>query len=245
MRLRGCEADFLLKEQLKNTCFHKDIEGPSYLNRTIDHAISHRITQGQYSGSAAMAMNGSPKPTISSDIPLPSIPGLSPHPSSSSDSFDSSRPNSQGSSATSRSVSPSPIPKSVLSIDSHKSIELSALHSSSTPPENTPADQTRRQEDPQRSVQPAPAVRPDTNNGILWLHRLRSLIPRRNWFANAVGVVSLGLTLIGMIIFENRTYKVTVVSALNEALGTCGQLNSVSSSILKITLFIRPFLMSL
>lgn len=194
-----------------------------------------------------MAMNGSPtinEPATSSATPLPSIPSLSPHPSSSSDSFDSSRPNSEVSSATSRSVSPSPSPisKSEPAIDSQGSIELPALPSNPSLLENTPASQSQRQNDPPRSVPPAPALSPRTNHEASWLSRLRSLTPRRNWFGNALGTISLGLTLIGMIIFGERTYKLAVWSAWNDALDTCGQLNSVSSFTLCMTRSIRPFL---
>lgn len=184
-----------------------------------------------------MAKNGSPtiiEPTTSSGSPLPSMPSLSPHTSSSSDSLESSRPNSQGSSVTSRSVSPSSIPKSVPVVDVDELIELPALPSSQPRPENTSASHSRRQRSPPRSVQSAPAGSPGTSreNKTPWLHRLGSLIPGRNRFANAVGVISLGLTLIGFIFFEERTYKLEILAALNEAIGTCGQLNSVSSSIL-------------
>ena len=191
-----------------------------------------------------MAMKGSPtiiEPTTSSNSPLPSIPSLSPNPSSSSESFDSSRPNSQGSSATSRSVSPSPIPKNVLAIDSQESIELPALPSNPPLPKNTSASQIHCQDDPPRSVPPAPAASPRNNQGASWFSRFGSLIPRRNWFANALGTVGLGLTVIGMIVFGERTYKLAVWSAWNDALDTCGQLNSVSSSILCMARSIRLF----
>lgn len=180
-----------------------------------------------------MAMNGSPtiiEPTTSSDSPLPSIPSLSPQPSSSSDSFDSSRPNSERSSATSRSVSPSPIPKSVPAVDSQESFKLSALPSNPAPQDNISASQLHRHNDPPRSVPPAPAATPRTNHEASWLSRLVSLIPRRNWFANALGAISLGLTVVGMIIFGERSYKLAVWSAWNDTLGTCGQLNSASIS---------------
>lgn len=194
-----------------------------------------------------MAVNGNPTingPTTSYDGPSPSIPSLSPHPSSSSNSFDSSRPNSQGSSATSRSVSPSPssIPKSVPVIDNQESVELPALPPNPPLPENTLASQSRRQNDPPRSVPPASAVGSRTKHEASWLSRLRSLIPRKSWFGNALGIMSLGLTLIGMIIFGERTYKLAVWSAWNDALDTCGQLNSVSGSILRTIRSTQPFL---
>lgn len=176
-----------------------------------------------------MEINGSPsiiEPTTSSDGPLPSIPSLSPNPSSSSDSFDSSRPNSQGSSATSRSVSPSPIPKSVPAIDSQDSVEPHALPPNPPLPENKSASQSHRQSHPPRSVPPAPTASPRTDHEVSWISRLRFLSPRRDWFANALGTISLGLTLIGMVIFGERTYKLAVWSAKNDALDTCGQLDS-------------------
>ena len=182
---------------------------------------------------ATMAMNGSPtiiEPTTSSDSPLPSIASLSPHTSSSSDSLDSSRPSSPGSSATSPSVSPSPIPKSLPAIDSQESIELPALPSNSPPPpDNISASQSHPQNDPPRSIPAARAVSPKRNNGTSWLSRLGALVHRRSWYSNALGTIGLGLTLFGMIMFGERTYRLAVWSAWNDTLDTCGQLNSVSS----------------
>ena len=181
-----------------------------------------------------MAMNGSPtsiEPTTSSNSPLPSIPSLSPHTSSSSDSFDSSQPNSHGSSATSRSVSPSPILESVHKKDSQESIELPALPSQSPPPlDNASASQSHFQNNIPRSVPPAPATSPRTQRTASWLSHLGFLVPRRHWYANALGTIGLGLTLIGMIIFGARTYKLAVWSAWDDTLDTCAQLSSVRSS---------------
>lgn len=178
-----------------------------------------------------MALNGNPtttESTSSSNIQLPGIPSLSPNTSSSSDSFDSSRPNSQASSATSRSASPSPIPKSAPAIDSHESLELPGLPSNSSLPESsTAAKQSHRQNVAPRSAPPTLAVSPRAKHEKSWLSHLRCLIPRKTWFANALGVLSLGLTLIGMIIFELRSYILAVWSARNGALETCAQLKSV------------------
>ena len=179
-----------------------------------------------------MAVQDSPtiiEPTTSSGQQLPAIPSLSPHPSSSSDSYDSSRPNSQASSTTSRSSSPSPIPKSSPRIENQESFELPTLPSLPSPPANSTTE-THRQHDTPTSVPPEAVADPSTPHKVSWRQRIWSLIPRRNWFTNALGIISLGLTLIGMIIFGERTYKFTVWSAWNDALETCAQLVSVSSS---------------
>lgn len=172
-----------------------------------------------------MATDGSPtviEPTTSPDSPLPKIPGLSPHESSSSDSFDSSRPTSQPSSTTSRSVSLSPIPKSVPAIDSHESIDLPALPSTPTHLENP----SQRQNEPPRSAPPAPAVSPRTDNEVTLLSRLRYLIPTGTCFANTLGALSFVLALIGMIVFG----RITILTAWNDAIANCAQLRSVSRS---------------
>lgn len=175
-----------------------------------------------------MAMDGSPtviEPTTSPDSPLPKIPGLSPHRSSSSGSFDSSRPTSQPSSTTSRSVSLSPIPKSVPAIDRQPS----------TPPhlESPP----QRQNEPPRSAPPAPAVSPRTDNEVTLPSRLRYLIPTGICFTNTLGALSLLLALIGMIVFG----IITLISVWNEAIADCAQLRSVSSSAgMCLTLFECP-----
>ena len=160
---------------------------------------------------------------------LPAIPSLSPNPSSSSDSFDSSRPISQASSTTSRSPSPSPLSKSSPRIEYQESFDLPTLPSYPSPPTNS-ATQTHRQHDTPTSVPPEAISDPSTTHKVSWGHRIWSLIPRRNWFTNALGIISLGLTLIGMIIFGERTYKLAVWSAYNDTLDTCGQILSVSSS---------------
>ena len=164
-----------------------------------------------------MAVNESPtviEPSQSSKSPLPSIPSLSPNPSSSSDSFDSSRPNSKGSSATSRSVSPSPAPRKVPARDDYESVELPTLPSIRPLPDGTSAGQSPRQESPPRSIPPSPAANPVTNHQ-----------PRRNWFPNTLGSLNFGLTLIGMLIFG----KLAIWTAWNDALTTCSQLQSVSN----------------
>ena len=179
-----------------------------------------------------MAVQDSPtiiKPITPSGQQLPAIPSLSPHPSSSSDSFDSSRPTSQASSTTSRSPSPSPILKGSPRIENQESFELPTLPSLPSPPSNS-TTKTHRQHDAPTSVPPETVADPSTSHEVSWRHRFWSLIPRRNWFTNALGIISLGLTLIGMIIFGERTYKFTVWSAWNDALETCAQLASVSSS---------------
>ena len=173
-----------------------------------------------------MAVEDSPTiigPTTPSGQQLPAIPSLSPHPSSSSDSYDSSRPNSQASSITSRSPSPSPLSKSSPRTEYQESLELPPLPLHPSPPTNS-ATQTRPQHDAPTSVPPEAVTDPSRPHGVSWRHRIWSLVPRRNWFTNALGIISLGLTLIGMIIFGERTYKLAVWSAENDTLGTCGQL---------------------
>ena len=174
-----------------------------------------------------MATNGSPtviEPTTPSVSPLPKVPGLSTNRSSSSGSFDSSRPTSQPSSTTSRSVSPSPLPKSVPAIDSHESIELPALPSIPPLPENILASEPQRRNEPPRSEPPALAVSPGTGSEATWLYRLGYLIPTGVYFTNILGALSLGLALIGMIVFG----RLTILTAWNDALANCAQLTSVS-----------------
>lgn len=179
-----------------------------------------------------MTTNGSPtikKPATSSAGPLPSIPSLSPDTSSSSDSFDSSRPDS-GSSATSRSVSPSPIPKSVPTTDSHESIELPVLPSTPSIPQTTSASELQRQNDPPRSVQLAPVVSSEPRHEDSWLSRLGSFVFRRHWFTNTLGSLNLGLALIGMFVL----LKLAIWTAWNDTIAACGQLANVRTPGAKI-----------
>lgn len=175
-------------------------------------------------------MDASPtviEPTTSSNSPLPKIPYLSPQPSSSSGSLDSSRPSSQPSSTTSQSVSPSPIPKSVPAIDTHECIELPALPSNPSLPNNTSAGHSQCQTEP---VQPDSAVNTRTNNEASWHRRLGHLIRTGNWLTNTLGALNLALTLVGMIVFG----RITILAAWNDMKATCSQLVSVSPSTLDL-----------
>ena len=178
------------------------------------------------------------EPSTSTDTPSASNPSLSPHASSSSDSFNSSRPNSQGSSATSRSVSSSPVPKSVPATDSEESFELQALPSIPSLPNNVTASNSSHQNnDPPRSVPPIPAASPGgTSHEASWTSRLRSLIPTKNWLTNALGAISLGVTLIGLFVYGKRTYKLALWSAEDDARANCIEWNSVSSFIFNIAI---------
>ena len=167
------------------------------------------------------------EPTTSSDSPLPKIPDLSPQTSSSSDSLDSSRPYSQASSATSRSASSSPVPKSVPPTDSHESIELSALPSTPPLPEDPSASQSQRQNEPPRSVPPASTVSSGKSHESSWLSRLAYLVPSGTWFTNVLGVLSLGLALIGMIVFG----RLTIWQAWLDAIAACNSYVDVSHPI--------------
>ena len=190
-----------------------------YLRQTIGH-----IRPGQ---PLEFAMDASPtviEPTTSSDSPLPQIPYLSPPPRSSPDFFDSSRPSSQPSSTTSQSVSPSPIPRGVPVIDTHECTELPALPSAPTlSNNNTAARQSQRQSEP---IQPASAVTPRTDYEASWVPRPGYRIFTGNWFTNTLGALSLGLTLIGMVVFG----RITILAAWNDTIATCSQLVSVSRS---------------
>ena len=166
-----------------------------------------------------MAVNESPidnQPNTPSSSTLPRVPNLSPNPSSSSDSFGSSRPTSQASSATSRSVSSSPAAKCVPEIGSDQSIELSALPSTPAPPENPSASQPQGQTESPRSVQPTSAVSQGTN------HEARH---RGNWFSNTLGSLNFGLALIGMLVLG----QLAVWTSWNDATATCAQIASVCS----------------
>ena len=166
------------------------------------------------------------KPTTSSDSSLPNITDLS-HTSSSSDSLDSSRPTSQASSATSQSASPSPVPKSVPAIDSPECSELSALPSTPPLPEDPSASQSQRQNEPPRSVPPASTVSSGKNHKPSWLSRLAYFMPSGIWFTNVLGVLSLGLALIGMIVFG----RLTIWQAWLDAIAACNSFVDVSHPI--------------
>lgn len=210
----------LLKNQLHSRPTGAELS--PYLRQTIGHIRSGQLLE--------FAMDASPtviEPTTSSNRPLPKIPYLSPQPSSSSDSFDSSRPSSQPSSTTSQSVSPSPIPKSVPAIDTHECIELPALPSNPSLPNNTSAGQSQRQTEP---VQPDSAVNTRTNNEASRHPRLGYLIRTGNWLTNTLGALNLALTLVGMIVFG----RITMLAARNDLIGTCSQWASVSRSTLDL-----------
>ena len=193
-----------------------------YLTRTIGYTI----TQGQIFELAAMATEGSPivtESTTSTNSPLPKVPSLSPNTSSSPGS---SRPASQASSRTSYSVSSSPIPKSIPTTDSDDSLENPALPPNPPRPEDISVSPSQRHDKIPRSVTPASDAMPMRNHEASWLSPLARLVPTGQWFVNTMGVLTFGLTLIGMIVFG----RLTIGQAWNEAANACAQFMAVSRS---------------
>ena len=181
-----------------------------------------------------MATEGSPiitESTTPTNNPLPKVPSLSPNTSSSPGS---SRPASQASSRTSYSVSSSPIPKSIPTTDSDDSLEIAALPSNPPRPEDTSVSPSQRHDEIPRSVPPASDATPMRNHEAAWLSRLACLVPTGQWFVNTMGVLTFGLTLIGMIVFG----RLTIWQAWNEAATTCAQFVSVSRSRLATNLLV-------
>ena len=179
-----------------------------------------------------MATEGSPivnEAINPSDSPLPKVPALSPNTSSSSDS---SRPNSQASSRTSYSVSSSPIPKSIPTIDSDDSLEIPTLPSNPPLQEDASVSPSQQHKEIPKSVPPTSDAGPRRNHEASWLSRLACLVPTGQWFVNLMGFLTFALTLIGMIVFG----RLTIGQAWNEAVDACAQLVSVSLSVSLSTL---------
>lgn len=139
--------------------------------------------------------------------------------SSSNNSFDSSRPQSRGSSATTPSEASSPIPRSIYS---H---ELPAIR----PP--TPLNLEPPTPDTTTSTTPLPSelaesstISNENPGRSLW----RLDFTRRRWLKLGQGVVALVASLAGLLFVGVRTYKLAVISAENSTLDGCTGLIQVS-----------------
>ena len=161
------------------------------------------------------------EPAASSSPDTPPKHHLTPslHPSSSSTSFDSSRPQSRGSSATTPSVSSSPVPKSAYSHEFSGLSPPSPLNLDPPVPDAT---------SPTTYVPPEPAEGSSHSNGAAWRFLRCPSSTRRRWLEHALGVLTLVATLVGLLFVGVRTYKLAVISTENSTLDGCTGLIQVS-----------------
>lgn len=138
--------------------------------------------------------------------------------SSSSSSFESSRPQSRGSSATSPlEFSPS-IPGTAYSHDHFDVSPPTPVHLEPPTSDTTP---------PTASVSSEPPRSSSYNNENAWLSLCRPSFTRR-WLEQALGVFTLVASLVGLLFIGVRTYKLAVISTENSTLDGCVGLIQVS-----------------
>lgn len=141
--------------------------------------------------------------------PMPAVA----NPLSSSESFVSSRSPSRGSSRTSRSVTSSPSEVPGQDLKSVPSIELSNLSNPdpppiSSPPGSSPSDRRH----PPRS-EPERQAPPEATGNESWFTRSRVSVFGRNWLTNILGLSSLVITMVGLLLFGWRTYKIDIYNS--------------------------------
>ncbi len=73
-----------------------------------------------------------------------------------------------------------------------------------------------------------------TNHEASWHSYLGYLIPRGNWSPNTLGFLTLVLTLIGMVAFESRTYKLTKEQTELAKAQTCGQFLTLPGDLVSV-----------
>ncbi|KAF6239822.1 hypothetical protein HO173_002368 [Letharia columbiana] len=141
--------------------------------------------------------------------------------SSSSNSFESSRPQSRGSSATSASESSSPVP-------SHEPSNLRPQTPSDVEPLPPSATLTPNQSPRSRNLSATPlpksAEGSPHSNAASWLSSCRPISSRRHWLEHGLGVFTLVASLVGLLFIGVRTYKLAVISTENSTLSGCTDL---------------------
>lgn len=164
-------------------------------------------------------------PIQNPEILRPSSAQASLDTNSSSTSFNSSR--SPSPSLMSQSTPSPPILGSTGYPENGQSLELSEVSPRPLPtvaPPSTRAPSTGQRQacgnDPPRSI---PSERRHTIvPGFRWSwSALRTWLFGTSWFQNALGVITLVLTLIGLLIFGYRTYKLGIYSSYGTYLQLC------------------------
>lgn len=139
--------------------------------------------------------------------------------SSSCNSFDSSRPQSRGSTATTPSESSSPNPSSAYSNEVSGLSPLNILNL------DHPTSDTIV---PTASVPSEPAESSSHRNGAARAFLRCPNFTRRRWLEHALGVFTLVASLVGLLFIGVRTYKLAVISTENSTLDGCTGLIQVS-----------------
>ncbi len=137
--------------------------------------------------------------------------------SSSSNSFDSSRPQSRGSSATSPSGSPPPAkPHEPTNIRPLTPLDLEPLPLNST---LSPNEQPRNRGTPS-TIEPSDRAESSSHQSAASrLSLCGPMLSRRRWLEHALGLFTLVASLVGLLFIGVRTYKLAVISAENSTLG--------------------------
>ena len=156
----------------------------------------------------------SPNSRPPSSLRIPSL-----NTSSSSTSFDSSRPQSRASSATTPSGSPSPAPTD----DNYDMKPLAASDNEPQPPNVSliPNEQARNITAPSTTH---PSQRPERSllsNGNAWTPPYFSFLSNRRWLEHSLGVFGLVASLVGLLFIGVRTYKLSVITTENSTLDGC------------------------
>ena len=180
------------------------------------------------------------EPALSLEPPSPanSLVNSSPDPSSATDSYDSSRPQSQNSSNTSHSEPPSPSRGhdwAPAELRSPNATELSRLG----PPSLAPPAPGTSPSNPFASENDSPISGPlpsptNTSNGsqntwinrqTSWLSTIPTKIHERRWLENTIGVLGVAVAIwLGV-----RGYKLAVWQSWNDLRQTCASYKQVSN----------------
>lgn len=171
------------------------------------------------------------EPAVSSNPGTPSrllIPSF--NTSSSSTFFDSSRPQSRGSSATSPTEPPSPCPKDV---EPYRltNIRPPAAQDADLLPPTRPYFQNERTRNMTTSSTTQPSQRAEGSshsNGSAWVPSCCPLFFNRRWLEHSLGVFGLVASLVGLLFIGVRTYKLAVITTENSTLDGCTSLIQVS-----------------
>ena len=156
----------------------------------------------------------SPNSRPPSSLHIPSL-----NTSSSSTSFDSSRPQSRASSATSPSGSPSPAPTD----DEDKIRPLAASDTEPLPSSSPliPNEQARHITIPSTTHSSQRPGGSSLSNGTARIPPYFPFFPNRRWLEHSLGIFGLVASLVGLLFIGVRTYKLAVITTENSTLDGC------------------------
>ncbi|MCJ1266897.1 hypothetical protein MMC22_006782 [Lobaria immixta] len=218
-----------------------DLQRPRAVNTSSSSPESSNNESGP--NTPASSIHSSPASTCLSQTPRTAPPATPPHlsdapPRPSYEEPQSSTPNSS-------SYAPSP------NLTAQDAPDKASTGSMPTPsrfdppsitlePTASPEDSTAPHEENSATTGDVPSSvlegitqYPETNTPVTWFSTMKNRILQRSWLQNTMGSTMLAATLIGLFIYQRRSYRIAIWAAENDYLQSCiglAQLNQTLSA---------------